>query len=685
MGSITTSGAVSGLDVNALVSGLVNAERVSREPLLDSRERVANARLSAFSAIKGALSSFQGFASALNSPNLYNQSTVSVSGDSITATAGLNAAVGEYAVEVSQLARTQSLASQAYTAIDSVVGEGSLTFRFGTTDYDAGSETYNSFVANPERTVQVVTIDSNNNSLQGIRDTVNAADIGVSASIVNDGTGYRLLFRSDQTGADNSVAVDVADLDTNNLDSTGLSALAFNDQANNLLQTVAAQDAAFTLNGLAITSDSNSVNDAVEGVSLTLNSVTTAAENLSVGQDDLGVRSAIVNLVNGYNSFVQVIEQYSAFDEEQQLGAILQGDATQRTVSNQVRQLLTSSITGISDNFTSLADLGITTTRGEAILEVDLAKLEKVVKANFDDIKGLFAANGTIADSRIQYINAGSKTAVGDYDINITQVASQGTYNGAGVLPDFSGGGSVTIDANNDTFTLNVNGTASGTITLTQGNYTTAEALITELEGRINSDSNLTSSGVTVSVNYDSVNNRFDIVSNRYGSDSTIEILTGDTSTAATLGFSAGVGTAGLDVAGTIGGVPATGVGQSLRGAEGSDTEGLQLLITGGVTGSRGTLSFTRGLSDQLNTWINRLLENDGALDSRTDSLQSQLDGIQEDRDRLALRLESLEQRYRREFTALDVALTELSNISSFLTQQLDSLPGGVFSRSGDS
>ena len=137
------------------------------------------------------------------------------------------------------------------------------------------------------------------------------------------------------------------------------------------------------------------------------------------------------------------------------------------------------------------------------------------------------------------------------------------------------------------------------------------------------------------------------------------------------------------DVAGTINGVAATGTGQSLTGAEDTSVEGLQLLVTGGATGNRGTLEFTRGLADQLNTLINRLLENDGALDSRTDSLQGQLDDIQEDRDRLALRLESLETRYRREFTALDVALTELSNISSFLTQQLASLPGPAFSRDG--
>ena len=489
MASITTSGAVSGLDVNALVDGLVNAERTSREPLLDSRERVANARLSAFSAIKGALSSFQGFVTALNSPNLYRQSTISVSGEAIEATAGLDAAQGDYSVEVSQLAKAQSLASGAYTSANSAVGEGTLTFRFGTTDYTSATQTYNGFTANPETAVQTVTIDSNNNSLEGIRDAVNDADIGVSATIVNDGTGYRLLFRSEQTGADNSLAVDVSDVDGNDLDSAGLSALAFNDQANHLLQTVAAQDAAFTLNGLAITSESNTVNEAIEGVSLTLKSTTTTANTLSVAPDELGVRSAIVNLANGYNSFVEVVEQYSSFDEEQQLGGILQGDATQRTVSNQLRQLVTGAITGISDNFSTLADLGITTARGEATLEIDLAKLEQVVSENFDDIRGLFVADGDIADSNIRYVSSGSNTEVGNYAVNITQIATQGTYNGAGVLPDFAGGGSVTIDADNDTFAINVNGTASGTITLTQGTYTSADALIEEIQGRINSDS----------------------------------------------------------------------------------------------------------------------------------------------------------------------------------------------------
>jgi flagellar hook-associated protein 2 len=153
-----------------------------------------------------------------------------------------------------------------------------------------------------------------------------------------------------------------------------------------------------------------------------------------------------------------------------------------------------------------------------------------------------------------------------------------------------------------------------------------------------------------------------------------VEITAVDTNTAATLGLSVGTGTDGVDVAGTIGGVTATGSGQTLT-ANG-DAAGIQLEITGGLTGSRGTVVFSRGIADQLTSLLESYLDRDGMINARTEGLNNRIDDINEQRDRLDRRIEILQQRYLTQFTALDTLIGQLQSTSTYLTSQLAALPG---------
>jgi len=230
------------------------------------------------------------------------------------------------------------------------------------------------------------------------------------------------------------------------------------------------------------------------------------------------------------------------------------------------------------------------------------------------------------------------------------------------------------IDDDNDEFTLRVDGVTSGTLSLTQGTYNSGAELAAELQARINGDSALAQAGARVSVVFNT--DRFEITSEEYGGGSNVEFLTVDTNTATELGLAVGAGSAGLDVAGTIGGVGAIGVGTTLTGAAGSDAFGLQIRVNGSGVGPRGDVDFSRGLAYQLDALIQGYLDDDGILEARTDSLQDRAEDLVDERDRLDLRIESLEARYRAQFTALDTLLAQLQTTSSFLTQQLASLPG---------
>ena len=229
------------------------------------------------------------------------------------------------------------------------------------------------------------------------------------------------------------------------------------------------------------------------------------------------------------------------------------------------------------------------------------------------------------------------------------------------------------MDGTNDAFTLTVDGVASGTITLNQGVYDSADLLAAELQSKIYGDSLLSSRGASVAVAYDGANNRFSFTFNRYGSNTGVDITSvGATGGLLGLTVNAGAVTAGTDVAGTIGGVAATGSGQFLTGA--GDTLGLQLQILAQAPGARGDVVFSRGVADQMNNLFNDLLDTDNFLDSRTSSLNDQLKSLDTQRESLTRRLDRMESGLMRQFSALDGLMAGMQATSSFLSAQLSSL-----------
>ena len=287
---ITATGVGSGLDIDGLVSQLMAAERAPMDRRLLKRESNITSDISALGSLKSALSDFKGNLASVNSLSTYQQRNATNSNtDALTVAPSASAALANYSVSVEGLAAAQSVAVRStFIAPSSEVGTGTLTFTFGTTGYtpDTGNpannanDTYDSFVAKAGVSTKTVTISNADSSLSGVRDAINRANIGVSAAIVNDGSGYRLVMTSDATGADNSVEISVADTgDGNNTDNNGLSRLAFNSSVGttNAYQTVAAADAAFTVNGLSLSSDSNVVANALDGLTVTLKQKTTTA------------------------------------------------------------------------------------------------------------------------------------------------------------------------------------------------------------------------------------------------------------------------------------------------------------------------------------------------------------------------------------------------------------------------
>ncbi|TCS39193.1 flagellar hook-associated protein 2 [Paucimonas lemoignei] len=665
--ALSSPGIGSNLDINSIVSQLMMIEQ---QPLtkIAKQEASYQAKLSAIGSIKSALSSFQTAVNGLSDISKFQATKVTAGDTAVASATGSGSATpGTYALEVAKLAQAQKLASAGQSSTSAAIGTGTITIDFGTIsggsfDSVTGKYTGASFASNGAGS-KTITIGSGDNSLAGIRDAINKAGIGVTANIVNDGgtSPYRLVLSNAATGQANSMKISVTG-------DAGLQALLNHDPAAEpasqaFTETVTAQNAEFKVDGVSISKPGNSVNDVIQGVTLSLYKTNAGSPtNITVARDTSAVSGAVGQFVAAYNKINATLNQLSAYDPETKTAAVLNGDATLRSIQTQIRGVLGTAVENNSGAFNRLSDIGVALNK-DGTLALDNAKLQKAMEKNFSDIADLFAATGKASDSLISYTGSTSKTGAGSYSINITQLATQGRTVGQGAA-------GLTIDASNDTLEVKLDGVTT-TIKLSQATYANATALAAEIQGKINGASEFSAAGATVKVS--SAGGILSIVSDRYGSASNVEIVSGNG--LANLLGGGQTATTGLDVAGTLNGVAATGAGQTLTGAKGSPTEGLKLTITGGALGDRGTINLSRGYASKFDSLLTSLLDTKGPLTSRTDGLNATLKSLSDQKERISDRLIDIEKRYRAQFTALDVAIASMSQTSNYLAQQLANLP----------
>ena len=660
--AISAPGIGSNLDVNSIVSQLMTIERRPRA-LLDTKEAGYQAQLSGYGQLRSALSTLHSAVRSLATSSRFQASTASVS-DSTVLSASVSAAAAStsFAVGVSQLAQRQSLAASGQASLTAPIGSGSattLTFEFGEISGGSlanGVYTGASFTQDGTLATGTVTIDASNNSLQGIRDAINAANLGVGASIVNDGSGtpYRLSLLSSDAGASRSMRISVSG------DAT-LQALLGHDPAGtqSLTQTLEAQDAELTINGVAITSSSNSVAGAIEGVNLTL--LKAGTTSISVGRDATGAIQVVQGFVKAYNEFNTLLHDLTRFDASANSVGLLLGDGTVRTIQSQLRTALSSALAGSGDTLRVLSQAGVSFQK-DGSLALDSGKLTQALTSDARGVAQLFASGAKASDSLIEVSASGAATSPGTYAVEITQLATQGQLVA-------STAAALTITAGvNDVLSISVDG-STATITLPPATYTPA-ALAARVQSLVNASSTLKAAEAKVSVS--EAAGLFTLTSNRYGSESALSV---SGSAAAALFGATPAATAGVDVAGTIGGVSASGSGQHLSAASGSPATGLVLEVTGGASGSRGTVSFARGYAARLEGLLQGVLGTGGPIASRTSGIHATIDAVDRQRQALDRRLAQIEQRYRAQFTALDTLLSNLSATSTFLTRQLANLP----------
>ena len=365
--AISAAGMLSGLDVDGLVTSLMSVEQ---QPLrnLQAKQSSFNSRLSAFGTLKSAVSTFQTAVKAISTDALQAMKTTSSKPEviGISTTKGGGAVPGSYAIEVSKLAQSDKLVSAGVAA--------------GAT-FSAADSTMEIKVG--EKVTKLALTDTN---LAGVASAINKAGAGVTATILNDGTQDRLVITGNDTGSKNGVTITA----------TG-SLAAFDTTSGTIARTQTAQNAEMTIDGIAVSKPSNTVTDAIKGVTLNLAQTNVGSPvKVSLEKDTAAVTKSITGFVDAYNALATAVNKQTAYNAATKTGAVLNGDASARSILTNIRAELGKAVTDAT-GLKTLSDIGIAFQRDGTLKLEKPAKLDTAIANNFEGVASLFTSASGVA------------------------------------------------------------------------------------------------------------------------------------------------------------------------------------------------------------------------------------------------------------------------------------------------
>ena len=652
--STTIDGLISGIDTQSVIDGLLKVSQSQIDRLNTNKSEIV-AKQTAFNGIEAQLVSLRGKLSSLGrSQNNVLEGKIATSSDEDTlqVSANSDAINGNYTITVNSLAATHQLASSVFESADSQITEGTLSIQVGN-----GSEA-------------TVTIDSSNNSVQGLVDAINATTEDAFASLVTDSNGTRILLTGRQSGAEETIQI------TNNLGPTSGSATQ-PDFSGAPVQV--ATDASIQIGSgagaITVSSASNQFEGVIEGLTINVSSANPSKPvNIGVSNDVESSTTAIEGFVGAFNSLMDFIDSQSRYDAESNRAGTLLGNRNVQAIQNEIRNRLVFSVSGIDSNLNQLSAIGLKFNDSGKIF-IDSAQLSKVLSGQMDgvdtsDVKRLFSLDGQSTNSGVEFLLGSTETqsSGSPVEVDITQAAER-----AVVTAGTSLAASTVIDSSNNTFAITVDGKESGTLQLAEGSYTQTE-LAEHVESVINNASDFSGQSVTASV----INGYLKIQSDQYGLQSEIAAFSGSALT--DLGLTTGDSDTGQDVVGRFivdGEIEeAVGSGRLLIGSsDNENTADLQVRVT--LNSSQVTseieseLTITRGFASQLDQIIGDMLDPvTGKIKTVKDSFNEQIESIDLSITNTEELIQLKSDQLISEFVAMEQALSSLQNTSSILLSQ---------------
>lgn len=765
--AISSLGISSGMDYEKIISQLLDIEK-KPAILLQSKQEKYQIRIASFFDISTKLSSFKSALDTLNSREKFNTKSASVTKTSngaelLTVSASSSAAAGSYSIQVNQLAAASKKASQGWVDMNTAAiasSSGSFKFKIG----GGGAES-------------TISIGSTT-TLQGLRDAINTVNAGLTASIINDGTGsnaYRLILTANAAGSSNTVYITQ---NNTNLDfankkveaayaytTNAYTGTAASNEGNNytgttnkafLMQIVtggtpasgsakykysidgginwlgaggaaytgsnavtvasddtlqnidgladgstttegakikftggtlvaddkfsvdvfnpemqAAQDAVIKIDSATITKSTNTITDAVQGVTLNLLKADTSSTlTLTVSSDTSSAKDSIKKFVDAYNTINKAINEQLNYDPSTKKPAPpLLGDPVLTEIRRKIANAVTGAIPGLSSSgYQNLSQIGIKSDSKTGKLSLDESKLNSAISSNPDAVAKLFIGTATATNAAVSYVSKTSKTQTGTYSISIDTAPEQATLLGGQTISS-----SGITNAETLTFMFSKDKTISAPTYTTFSVALNAASTINTIVDNLNSTFATNKVGLTAS----NESGKVRIKSNDYGADLYFKVTSNQGDIAGQIGFNSD-GTsadAGVDVVGNINNHTAKGVGNILTATAGFQEDGLKISTTSNQIGGFGAISVSSGIADRLSSSIASYTDStSGVIKLKTDSVQNTVDALMAQQNKIMDRLADRQKSLREQFARLEILLSKYKAQGDYLSNQLNSL-----------
>lgn len=403
MGTITFSGLASGLDTDSIIKQLMAIERKPVERLQAKVTKYKNA-MTVYNTLSSKFRNLKIAAASLDAFWEFNVKKVATSDEKVlTASASYGADVQSHSIIVQQLACAESEVSQGYTSTSASVGTGVFKIRVGNSNWIE------------------ITLSEGQNSLQDLKNAINASGADVKASIINDGdpnAPYRLVITGKNTGADYSIEIDTSGL------SGGITPVFEDGDPGEAGQK--AKNAILIVDGITVSKSTNTITDLFEGVTLNLHSTSPAAVNLKIESNIEGLKERIKSFVSAYNELADFISSSKAnSDYSTERSTLLQLGLNLRSIFN-------SRIEGLNGSYQYLSQVGLRI-NADGKLVFDENDFDKAIRDDFESVMKLFSAFGKPSNSSVQFVGVSSATQPGEYAIEITEIGEsyiKGKING---------------------------------------------------------------------------------------------------------------------------------------------------------------------------------------------------------------------------------------------------------------
>lgn len=644
------TGLATGIDTEKIVNGLTSLTQ-KRVDKFRQNQIDETTKQTVFAGLRGKVGALQGALGKLSRSfgGAFEGRKITTSdNDAITGVGSSSALAGSYNIRVNQLAQANQVGSTALSDQTTSIKTGTVAIKVG------AGEAIN------------VTIDSTNNTLQGLANAINDANGDVRASVVNDSSGFRLLMTATKTGAANTISV------TNNLTGGSGASVDLLDR-----QIQGALDSQVSLGSgpgaITVNNATNRVDNLITGVSMNLTKADPSKTiTLNVSTDTETATKAIDEFVAAYNDVIDFIDQRDDYDQQTRTAGMFLGNRDVADLKNELSNALGSTVGGVNPKLNRMSAIGLTTD-AKGKLAFDASQMNKALNGevqgvNANDVKRLFAMTGTSTNGSVTFLLGSSKTkpTVGNqaYQVNVTNAATRANISGNLLSPT-----TVFTTANNS-FGIKVNSLSTATITIDPGTYTQAQvasAIQVQLNGRFGNG--------TATVELDGGALRFS--SAQFGTSSKIE-LTGGTA-ASVLGFSGTESSVGTNVQGSfiVNGVTeaATGIGQVLSGnGDNANTSGLQVRV--GLTqsqlnssGNEADLTVTRGIASRVSQALDRFTDPvNGRFKNIDDRFKRSIEGIETTITRENTQLEAKKNSLLLRFTGVESTVNQLKNVGNQIT-----------------